>query len=75
MKTTVSALVALSILTGCAGSASARTVDARQDRAQIRSQAYRNAPSSSQQFIAENRPFGSSSWWEQMDREGRGGRR
>ena len=27
------------------------------------------------EFIAEKRQFGSSAWWQQMDREGRGGRR
>jgi hypothetical protein len=26
-----------------------------------------------QEFIADKRPVGTSSWWEQMDREGRGG--
>jgi hypothetical protein len=26
-----------------------------------------------QEFIADKRPFGSASWWQQMDREGRGG--
>lgn len=26
-----------------------------------------------QEFIAEKLPFGSESWWQQMDREGRGG--
>ena len=27
------------------------------------------------QYWAEKLPFGSQSWWQQMDREGRGGRR
>jgi hypothetical protein len=67
MKTSVSALVALSILTGFTGSASARTY-AQQDRAQ----AHRNA--TSHEFLSEKRPFGSASWWRQMDREDRGGR-
>jgi hypothetical protein len=74
MKTTVSALVALTILTGFTVSASARSLYAQQDRAQSRSQAYRNAPNRTQEFIAEKRPFGSASWWREMDREGRGGR-
>ena len=26
-----------------------------------------------QEFIADKRPIGTMSWWEQMDREGRGG--
>ena len=27
------------------------------------------------EYIADTLPTGSSSWWQQMDREGRGGRR
>jgi hypothetical protein len=28
-----------------------------------------------EEFLAEKRAIGSSSWWDQMDREGRGGRK
>jgi hypothetical protein len=70
MKTTVSALVALAVLTGFTDIASANT-----HHTQSRSEAYRNAPSRSHQFIAEKRPFGSASWWREMDREDRGGNR
>jgi hypothetical protein len=70
MKTIVSGLVALSILTGFVGSASAQ--EDRQDR-QDRGQTYKNARSGDHEFLAEKRPFGSSSWWRQMDREDRGG--
>jgi len=66
MKTIASGLVALSILTGYVGSA-----NAQQDRAQ----AYRNERSGDNEFLADQRPYGSSSWWRQMDREDRGGDR
>ena len=36
-------------------------------------EARRRNGSGYQEFIAEKRPFGSASWWQQMDREGRGG--
>jgi hypothetical protein len=66
MKTIASGLVALSILISFVGSASAQ-----QDHAQ----ASRNARNGDNEFLADKRPFGSSSWWRQMDREDRGGDR
>jgi len=44
----------------------------QQARKRVDGTANRNVPDYSE-FIADSRPFGSTSWWEQMDREGRGG--
>jgi hypothetical protein len=80
MKTVVSTVVALAIAAAFVVPvpAEARTKKHRyyakqQYRYQVdRRASNRNVPQY-QEFIAEKRPFGSSSWWEQMDREGRGG--
>jgi hypothetical protein len=70
----LAALIALSV----AAMAAAPTV-AEAKTKKKRAQPYAAKPYAAprndgyQEFIAEKRPFGSESWWNQMDREGRGG--
>ena len=73
MRTIVSGLVALmAVLATLAGpiAAEARTSTHTHAGHQLRHQ-----PQSNGEFIAEKRQFGTSGWWRQMDREGRGGRK
>ena len=80
MRAIVSSLVAVSLVATAAAPVSAET---RNKKKHTYSKQYRAPPadrevrrrngSGYQEFIAEKRPFGSASWWEQMDREGRGG--
>jgi hypothetical protein len=73
MRKIVAALIALSIAAMAAPLATeAKT---KKKRAQPYAEKAYSAPrnGSYQEFIAEKRPFGSESWWQQMDREGRGG--
>jgi hypothetical protein len=73
VRTIVSGLVALlAVLATLAGptAAEARTSAHTHAGHQLRHQ-----PQSNDEFIAEKRQFGSSGWWRQMDREGRGGRK
>jgi hypothetical protein len=71
MKAATCGLLGLSLLAGLAGSADAAT------RAKKRSYvlAYeRSSGSDYTERLADKHQFGSSSWWQQMDRERRGGR-
>jgi hypothetical protein len=80
MRAIVSALVAVSLVATVAVPVAAET---RSKKKHTYSKQYRGPPadrearrrngSGYQEFIAEKRPFGSASWWQQMDREGRGG--
>lgn len=77
MNKTVASLVALSVAAAIAvpAAAEARSKKKRTHVQPYTAQGYR-VPRSDyryEEFIAEKRPTGSSSWWEQMDREGRGG--
>jgi hypothetical protein len=73
MRTIISGLGTLSaVLATLAGpiAAEARTSGHTDAGHQLGHQSQRNG-----EFIAEKRQFGTSGWWQQMDREGRGGRR
>ena len=77
MKKTIATLLTLSLAAAIAApmGAEARTKKKRTHVQPYAAQVYR-APRSDykyEEFIAEKRRTGSSSWWEQMDREGRGG--
>ncbi len=77
MKKTVATLVALAIAAAVAApmAAEARTKKKRTHVQPYAGERYR-APRNDykyEEFIAEKRQTGSSSWWQQMDREGRGG--
>jgi hypothetical protein len=63
MKKIAATLVALSFAAAVAAPVAA---EAAQSYSAPRNETY-------QEFIAEKRPYGSASWWQQMDREGRGG--
>jgi hypothetical protein len=83
MKTIIGAFAACVLLAGIAAPASAET-----DVTEIVRE-YVKLPSSElprevdvrrflprqKEYIADKLPTGSSDWWQQMDREGRGGRR
>jgi hypothetical protein len=77
MKKNLASLIALSLATAivASGAAEART---KKKRAYVQPRADQGytAPRNDykyEEFIAERRRTGTSSWWEQMDREGRGG--
>jgi hypothetical protein len=78
MRRMISTLVALSLAAAVAAPITAEARSKKKKRAYVQpyaTESYR-APRSDYQyeeFIAERRQTGSSSWWQQMDREGRGG--
>jgi hypothetical protein len=76
MKKIVATLVALSVAAAVAApmAAEARTKKKRTYNQPNATRGY-TAPRNEtyQEFLADKRPVGTSSWWEQMDREGRGG--
>jgi hypothetical protein len=77
MKKIAAILVALSFAAAVAAPMAAEAASKKKKRAYhppYAGQIY-SAPRNEtyQEFIADKRPFGSASWWQQMDREGRGG--
>ena len=73
MRTMASLLVIWAVLAAFAApiAAEARTKHGYQAQ---RDSGY-HAGEKYEEFLAEKRAIGSSSWWDQMDREGRGGRK
>jgi hypothetical protein len=76
MKSTIAVLIAVAVLAGVSARAEAagegyRTYEGKHRYVQKK---YRRSHSQPQ-YWAERLPYGSQSWWQQMDREGRGGRR
>ena len=79
MKLTIAALTAVAVFAGTPAFAGAAPVDGARafevkhryvkKKKKYRSYYYR------QQYWADKLPVGSQAWWEQMDREDRGGRR
>jgi hypothetical protein len=78
MKTIVAGLTALALFAGVSTTA-ASAAPADGYRAYEVKHRYvkkkRSYPAWRRQYWAEQLPYGSSSWWQQMDREQRGGRR
>jgi hypothetical protein len=79
MKAVISGLVGLSFLAGFAGSADAGTYTKKKRYHATQSgQSYRSVParqgSDYYEHLADKLPIGSTIWWEQMNRERRGGR-
>jgi hypothetical protein len=74
MKKIVAALIVLSVAAMAAAPTAAEPKTKKKPAQPYAAKAY-SAPrnDSYQEYIAEKRPFGSESWWHQMDREGRGG--
>jgi curli biogenesis system outer membrane secretion channel CsgG len=74
MTRIVAALVALSVA-AMAAAPTAAEAKTKKKRAQPYAAKAYAAPRNDgyHEFIAEKHPFGSQSWWHQMDREGRGG--
>jgi hypothetical protein len=74
MKKIVAALLALSV---AAMTAAPMAAEAKSKKKRVQPYAGKTytAPRSNgyQEYLAEKRPYGSESWWQQMDREGRGG--
>jgi hypothetical protein len=89
MKVIIAALTAVSVLAGTtaptrAGPASegyqrqAYEVTHRHVRKKYKKRHYRHyrySQTGQPQYWADKLPYGSQIWWQQMDREGRGGRR
>lgn len=72
MKTAICGLLGLSLLAGLAGPADAAT---RVKKKRYYAPAYdRSQGSDYTERLADKLPFGSTAWWQQMDRERRGGR-
>jgi hypothetical protein len=73
MRKILSALVALTVATALAApmAAEARTKKKKRYYAAERYSGPRDE--SQQEYIADKLPIGTSRWWQQMDREGRGG--
>ena len=87
MKVIIAALTAASVIAGTAASANAEPSSEATQRYQGY-QAYevktqyttkkrykKRRIHYQQQYWADKLPYGSQAWWQQMDREGRGGRR
>jgi hypothetical protein len=76
MKRIVATLVALSVAATVVApmAAEARSKKKRTYYQPYATQGY-SAPRNEvyQEFLADKRPIGTSNWWQQMDREGRGG--
>jgi hypothetical protein len=74
MKKIVAALIGLSV---AALAAAPTPAEAKTKKKRVQPYAGKAYPmprsESYQEFIADKRPFGSEGWWQQMDREGRGG--
>lgn len=81
MKVITSALTAVAILAGATASASAapqtegvQSYEVKHRYVKKKYRSYRTVRHQPQ-YWADKLPYGSQSWWQQMDREGRGGRR
>ena len=77
MKKIVATFVALSMAAAVVAPMAAEARTKKKKRTYVQpyaGQSYR-APRNEvyQEFLADKRPTGTQSWWEQMDREGRGG--
>jgi len=77
MKKIVATLVALSVAAAVVAPVAAEARAKKKKRTYYQpyaTQGY-SAPRNEvyQEFLADKRPVGTSSWWQQMDREGRGG--
>jgi hypothetical protein len=87
MKSIIAALTAVSVLAGAAAPAGAGTlsegyqayeVKHRYVKKRYKKRHYRHQGTRlyyQPQYWADKLPTGSPTWWQQMDREGRGGRR
>jgi hypothetical protein len=86
MKVIVAAVTALSVVAGTAAPAGAGSSSEARQAYEIKThyvkkkkkRYYRGSGGRvyyQQQYWADKLPYGSQAWWQQMDREGRGGRR
>ena len=82
MKVIVAAITAVSIVAGTAVPAAAgeatQGYEIKTHYVKKKKRYYRRSGGPvyyQQQYWADKLPYGSQSWWQQMDREGRGGRR
>jgi hypothetical protein len=80
MKVAIASLVAIAFLADApAFAASVATGQGYQayevKTAYKKKKRYRARHHTQRQYWADKLPFGSQAWWQQMDREGRGGRR
>jgi hypothetical protein len=84
MKVIIAALTAVSVIAGTTAPASAGPsgegtrgyeVKTQYVKKKYKKRHYRRSSSGYVQYWADKLPYGTQSWWQQMDREGRGGRR
>jgi hypothetical protein len=75
MKKFVATLIALSVAAAVAAPMAAEARTKKKKRTYYQPYATQAAPRNEvyQEFLADKRPVGTTSWWQQMDREGRGG--
>ena len=77
MKKFVATLIALSVAAAVAAPMAAEARAKKKKRVYHKPYAAERytAPRNEvyQEYLADKRPYGTMSWWEQMDREGRGG--
>jgi hypothetical protein len=81
MKVIIAALTAVSVIAGTTAPASAGPSNGATQGYEVKTQYVKKKRHKKrrvyhqQQYWADKLPYGSQSWWQQMDREGRGGRR
>ena len=81
MKVIIAALTAASVIAGTTAPASAGSSSEATQGYEVKTQYVKKKRHKKrrvyyqQQYWADKLPYGSQSWWQQMDREGRGGRR
>lgn len=79
MKIAIAAVTAIAVLAGAMpptpAAASEQGYRAYELKTRYKKKRYRARPHRQIQYWADKLPTGSQIWWEQMDREGRGGRR
>jgi hypothetical protein len=74
MRTMASLLVALAVVAAFLAPVTAEARTNKHGHQAQKSSRYHDGEKY-EEFLAEKRAIGSSSWWDQMDREGRGGRK
>jgi hypothetical protein len=77
MKVIVAGLTALAVVAGATASAATAAPAEGYQAYEVKHRYVKKKPYATwrKQYWAEKMPYGSSAWWQQMDREQRGGRR
>ena len=79
MKVIIAALTAVAVLAGVPAAADAASSGEGYQTYEVKhryvKKKYKRRHHRQPQYWADKMPFGTQAWWDQMDREGRGGRR